>query len=314
VFFTSGGTEANNWALLGAAEAMRRRGTHIITTEIEHESVLKPMQHLEKQGFAVTYLKPDSDGRVPADAVTEALREDTILVSVMLVNNETGAKQPVSEIAGALRRAGSDALLHTDAVQAFCKIPFTTKTLGADLVTVSAHKIQGPKGAGALFIKRSVKLPPLILGGGQERGARSGTEALPAVGAFGEAARLGHAELAETAAGIREVREYTAERLLEKLPDLRLIGAGDAPHILSISLPGYKSEVLMNALEAEGVSVSKSSACKRGARSHVLRAMHLPDIVIDGTIRVSFSAESTIEEADYFIAKLAEAKNQLFHL
>ena len=179
VFFTSGGTEANNWAILSAAEAMRRRGAHIITTEMEHESVLKPVQHLEKQGFAVTYLKPDSDGRVPADAVAEALRPDTILVSVMLVNNETGARQPVSEIAGALQKAGSNALLHTDAVQAFCKIPFSAKTLAADLITVSAHKIQGPKGAGALFIKRGIRLPPLIWGGGQERGARSGTEAPP---------------------------------------------------------------------------------------------------------------------------------------
>ena len=229
----------------------------------------------------------------------------------MLVNNETGAVNPVTEIASAVKGSGCGALIHTDAVQAFCKIPFSAGKLGADLISVSSHKIHGPKGAGALWIRSGVKIKPVVFGGGQERGMRSGTEGLPAIAAFGEAARLGAAEAEETVKNMRTVREHTVSLLRERIPECVFIGEGDAPHILSVSLPGYRSEVLMNYLEAEGVFVSKGSACKKGARSHVLTAMGLPAKVIDGAIRVSFSRYSTTEEAEFFAGKLAEAASKL---
>lgn len=312
IFFTSGGTEADNWAILGTAELMRHRGKHIITTAVEHDAVLKTAEKLMTKGYEITYLVPDPvTGRVSAEAVEEALREDTVLVSVMLVNNETGAVNPIREISDMLRRRGSQAFLHTDAVQAFCKIPFTVKTLGADLITLSSHKIHGPKGAGALYIRKGLRLPPLITGGGQEGGYRSGTEPIPAITGFAAAAAKGAAEVKTGQAHMRELREFTVKALSEKLDDILFIGQGDAPHILSISLPGYKSEVLMNFLDAAGICVSKSSACKKGGRSHVLEAMKLPVDVIDGAIRVSFCVENTKEEAEYFVNTLAEACSKL---
>ena len=312
IVFTSGGTESNNLALFGAAEFMHRRGRHIITTEIEHFSVVNPIEKLSRQGWDVTYLRPDENGRVTEADFTAALRDDTVLVSVMLVNNETGARNPVEDIARVLKNSGSKALLHVDAVQGLCKVPFSVKTLGADFISVSAHKIHGPKGVGALYIKRGIRIPPLLMGGGQENELRAGTEAIPAIAGFGEAVRLGMLEMQTATASMEEVRAQVISLLAEKLPEVRVIGAGDAPHILSISLPGYKSEVLMNFLEAEGICVSKSSACKKGKRSHVLEAMRLPDAVIDGALRVSFSRYSTVEEAEYFVTKLCEARERLF--
>jgi cysteine desulfurase len=312
VFFTSGGTEADNWAILGGAELLSRRGRHIVTALSEHDAVRKPVALLESRGYSVTWLRPDKTGRIPAEDFAAAVREDTVLASVMLINNETGTVNPVGEMAQALKRRNPQALFHTDAVQGFMKGPFTVKALGADLVSVSAHKIHGPKGAGALYIKKGVRLPPLLHGGGQEKEKRSGTEALPAVVGFGTAALLAAAEKSETWAAVRALREYTVSRLREKLPEAVILSPKDgSAYILSLSLPGYKSEVLMNYLEAEGVYVSKSSACKRGARSHVLEAMGLQNSVIDGALRVSFSRYSTAEEADYFVEKLAEAAGRL---
>ncbi|MBO4832112.1 MAG: cysteine desulfurase [Oscillospiraceae bacterium] len=311
IFFTSGGTEADNLALRGGAEAMRHKGRHIVISSVEHDAVAKCAEKLETEGWEITRVAPDGAGRITAGAVKEALRPDTVLVSVMLVNNETGAVNPVQEIASAVKSSGCGALVHTDAVQALCKVPFSVKTLGADLVSLSSHKIHGPKGTGALWIKSGVKIKPVLMGGGQEKGMRSGTEGLPGIAAFGEAARLGAAEAEETAKSMRAVREHTVQLLKEKLPECVFIGEGDAPHILSLSLPGCKSEVLMNYLEAEGVFVSKGSACKKGARSHVLAAMGLPGRVIDGAIRVSFSKYSTEAEAEYFAEKLSEAVSRL---
>ena len=311
IFFTSGGTEADNLALLGGAEAMRHKGRHIVISSVEHDAVGRCAEKLASEGWEVTQVPPDRDGRITAEAVKEALRPETSIVSVMLVNNETGAVNPVADIAAEVKRSGCGALVHTDAVQALCKVPYTVKTLGADLVSLSSHKIHGPKGAGALWIKSGVKIKPVLLGGGQEGGMRSGTEALPAIAAFGEAARLGAAEAAESAENMRAVRGLTVSLLREKLPECVFIGAGDAPHILSVSLPGYRSEVLMNFLEAEGIFVSKGSACKKGARSHVLTALGLPGRVIDGAIRVSFSKYSTAAEAEYFVQKLSEAAARL---
>jgi cysteine desulfurase len=268
---------------------------------------MEPVKKLETMGWAVTYLMPDSAGRIPAGSFAAALREDTVFASVMLVNNETGAVNPISEYSREIKRRGMCTVLHTDAVQGFCKIPFSVKTLGADIVTVSAHKIHGPKGIGALYIKEGVKLSPMILGGGQESGKRPGTEAIPAIAGFGEAARLGRIELQETSAIVRNIRNHTSTRLFEELPDIVMIGCGDSPFLLSISLPGYKSEVLMSFLDGEGICVSKSSACKKGARSRVLEAMRLKNDIIDGALRVSFSRFSTIDESEYFVSTLKQA-------
>ena len=314
VFFTSGGTEADNWALMSAAELMRHRGRHVITTAVEHDAVLKTAAKLEKIGYEVSYIGTDDAGRIDMQELKAALREDTVLVSAMLVNNETGAVNDIAAISRELRMRRSAALLHTDAVQAFCKIPFAVKLLGADLVTLSSHKIHGPKGIGALYVKKGLRLPPLLLGGGQERGYRSGTEGLPNIVGFGVAAKIGRELLPQTEKNLRALREYTKNRVTELIPEAVTIGEGDAPHILSISLPGYKSEVLMNYLDAEGICVSKSSACKKGGRSHVLEAMRIPNEIIDGTIRVSFSRMNTMEEAEYFAVKLKAAADRLIRV
>ena len=307
IYFTSGGTEADNWAILGSAEALSRRGKHIITSATEHDAVMAPVKKLEKDGWEVTYLMPDTAGRIPGGSFADALREDTVFASVMLVNNETGAVNPVEEYSAEIKRRNLSTVLHTDAVQGLCKIPVSIKTLGADLVTVSAHKIHGPKGVGALYVKSGVKLSPLLLGGGHENGKRPGTEPLPAIAGFGEAARLGRLELEQTSAAVRTLREYTATRIAELLPEAVIIGNGDSPFLLSISLPGHKSEVLMNFLEGECICVSKSAACKKGARSRVLESMRLKNEVIDGTLRVSFSRYNTRDEAEHFVKTLEKA-------
>ncbi len=306
IFFTSGGTEADNWAVLGGAYSKRHEGRHIITTAAEHDAVLNSAKRLAEEGWEVTYLAPDASGAVTPESLEAALRDDTVLVSVMLVNNETGAINPVSEMAEVLRSRGSKALLHTDAVQAFLKIPFTPATLGADMITVNSHKVHGPKGAGALWIKPGVKPRPILCGGGQENGVRPGTEALPAIAGFAAAVEIGVRRFPISAEKIDKLREYLVLLVRDRLPDAVFIGGG-APHIQSLSLPGYRSEVLMNFLDAAGIAVSKSSACKKGARSHVLEAMGLPANVIDGAIRVSLSQYNTPEEAEYFADTLAEA-------
>jgi len=248
---------------------------------------------------------------VSLDEFRSALREDTILVSVMLVNNETGAVNPIPEMANILKEKKSKALFHTDGVQALCKIPISVSKLGADMLSLSSHKIHGPKGCGALYIRKGLQLQPLVAGGGQEGGFRAGTEAMPAIAGFGAAAELGAKKLSESSAHMFEVRSFLKEELTARLPELIVIGQGDAPHILSISLPGYRSEVLMNYLDAQGISVSKSSACKKGARSHVLEAMGVPAKVIDGAIRISLCRYNTEEEAVYFAEMLQKAAESL---
>ena len=310
IVFTSGGTESDNWAIRGAAKLQQRRGKHIISSRTEHDAVRQPLIQLEREGWEVTWLSPGPDGAVPPEAVAAALRPDTALVTLMLVNNETGAITDIAGVSRVLREAGSGALLHTDAVQAYGKLPFTARVLGADLVSLSGHKIHAPKGIGALYIGAGVKLPPLILGGGQENGLRSGTEPLPQIAAFGTAAAQAAAGLAEARERMASLRSYCADTLAAAIPELVLIPGG-AAHILSLSLPGYRSEVLMNWLEREEIYVSKSSACKRGKRSHVLEAMGLPDRVIDGALRVSFSRFTTREECERFCAALIRAHDEL---
>lgn len=310
--FTSCGSEADNWALLSGAWAASARGGHVISSMAEHDAVRKSLDELERRGYEVTRLPPDPSGAVPVQAVMDALRPDTVLVSLMLVNNETGAVNDIPGLARALKKAAPKVLLHCDAVQGFLKVPFTVKSLGADMVTISGHKIHAPKGIGALYIRSGLHLRPLILGGSQEDGRRAGTEAMPAICAFGEAARLGRALMAESTERMAGLRQRAASRLLAENPGLVVIGGG-APHILCVSLPGYRSEVLMSVLESRGISVSKSSACKKGGRSHVLEAMGLPAPVIDGALRLGLSRYTTAEELDAFCLCLREARETLAH-
>ena len=310
--FTSCGSEADNWALLSGAWAASARGGHVISSMAEHDAVRKSLDELERRGYEVTRLPPDPSGAVPVQAVLDALRPDTVLVSLMLVNNETGAVNDIPGLARALKKAAPKVLLHCDAVQGFLKVPFTVKSLGADMVTISGHKIHAPKGIGALYIRSGLHLRPLILGGSQEDGHRAGTEAMPAICAFGEAARLGRALMAESTERMAGLRQRAVSRLLAENPGLVVIGGG-APHILCVSLPGYRSEVLMSVLESRGISVSKSSACKKGGRSHVLEAMGLPAPVIDGALRLGLSRYTTAEELDAFCLCLREARETLAH-
>ena len=310
--FTSCGSESDNWALLGAAEAMRRRGLHVISSAVEHDAIRRSLDELEARGFTVTRLRPDRFGAVPAEAVRAALTPDTILVSLMLVNNETGAVTDIPAVSRLLRETGSPALLHTDAVQAFGKLPFSAGSLGADLISISGHKIHAPKGIGALYIRQGVRLRPFLVGGGQEDGRRAGTEALPQIAAFGTACALAKSCLAESSARMAAFKRNIVERLSAELPDLRWLDTG-APHILSLSLPGFRSEVLMNFLEAREVYVSKSSACKKGARSHVLEAIGLDARTIDGALRIGLSRYTVTEDVDALCAGLLEAHATLAH-
>ena len=310
--FTSCGSESDNWAILNGAELMRRKGMHIISSQVEHDAVRKSLDELERRGFEVTRLKPDDTGAIPVQAVMEALRPDTVLVTLMLVNNETGAVTDIGAIAKAMKKAGSQALLHTDAVQAFMKLPFTVKTLGADLVSVSGHKIHAPKGIGALYIKNGVKLKPYLLGGGQENGRRAGTEAMPQIAAFGAACQTAREHLQENYERMAALRQLAIDALRRDIPELVVIGGG-APHILSISLPGWRSEVLMNYMEAREIYVSKSSACKKGGRSHVLEAIGLAPKVIDGAIRIGLSRFTPQEDILALCAALQEARSKLAH-
>ena len=310
--FTSCGSESDNWAILNGAELMRRKGMHIISSQVEHDAVRKSLDELERRGFEVTRLKPDEAGAIPVQAVMEALRPDTVLVTLMLVNNETGAVTDIGAIARAMKKAGSQALLHTDAVQAFMKLPFTVKSLGADLISVSGHKIHAPKGIGALYIKNGVKLKPYLLGGSQENGRRAGTEAMPQIAAFGAACQAAREHLQENFERMAALRQLAIEELRRDIPELVVIGGG-APHILSISLPGWRSEVLMNYMEAQEIYVSKSSACKKGGRSHVLEAIGLAPKVIEGAIRIGLSRFTTQEDILALCAALKEARSKLAH-
>ena len=312
VYFTSCGSESDVWAITKGAESLARRGKHIISSAVEHDAVRKTLAELETRGFEVTYLAPESDGSISVESVKNALRSDTVLVTLMMVNNETGAITDIAGVAKMLKAEGSKALLHTDAVQGFMKVPFKAKTLGADMISLSGHKIHAPKGIGALYIKTGVKIKPLIRGGAQESGMRAGTEAMPQIAAFGAAAEIAFAGMKDNCEKMSALREQAIRTITETIPEALVIGGG-APHILSVSLSGWRSEVLMNYLEAKGIFVSRSSACKKGGRSHVLEAMHLPAAVIDGAIRISFSRFNTPEDVSALCSALLEAHDTLAH-
>ena len=310
--FTSCGSESDNWAILAGAEANRRAGRHVISSAVEHDAVRRSLDLLEQRGWEVTRLMPAPDGSIRAEDVQGALREDTALVSLMMVNNETGGVTDIASIARMLKAAGSKALLHTDAVQAFLKIPFSARTLGADLIIISGHKIHAPKGVGALYVRSGLRLQPFLVGGGQENGRRAGTEASSQIAAFGAAAEIAKRSLAENSARMAAFKAQTTERLHAAIPELVHIDSA-APHILSVSLPGWRSEVLMNFLEARGIYVSKSSACKKGARSHVLEAVGLSAPVIDGALRIGLSRFTTQEDIDALCLALKDARDSLAH-
>lgn len=303
IFFTSGGTEADNWAIFSTAERLGKRGKHIITTAVEHHAVLHPMQKLEQRGFEVTYLQPDALGNIAVEDLQKALRPDTILVSIMMVNNETGAVMPIERMAKLTHRICPNALFHTDAVQGFFKVPFRARTLGADMISVSGHKVHAGKGVGALYL--APKLPPFILGGGQEGGLRSGTENLPMIAGFAAACRTQNPEKLRQIAQQNGLKKQMQDRLRE-MDGVTLIGAQEAPHVINLAVAGLRSQGLLNALQERGICVSAGSACSKGHRSHVLEAMGVAPELIDGSIRVSLSADTTQEEADAFLAALPE--------
>ena len=301
VFFTSGGTEADNWAIFGTVKRLGKRGKHIITTAIEHHAVLNCMKDLENQGFDVTYLQPDNLGNISVDSLKAALRKDTILVSIMMVNNEVGSVMPIEKMAKLTHRMCPDAIFHTDAVQGFLKVPFAAKTLGADLITVSSHKVHGPKGAGALYISPRLKsFPALLLGGGQEGNYRSGTEATPAIAGFAAAAAAGAATFREDITREKELLNVLVEKLC-KLDGVKINGAHDAPHILSLSIPGVPTQNTINILQDANICVSAGSACAKGHRSHTLTAMNLSPEIMDGSFRVSICKDTTQEELDRLV-------------
>ena len=298
VFFTSGGTEADNWAIFSTVKRMGKRGRHIITTAIEHHAILHCMKELESQGFEVTYLQPDSMGRITLEALKAALRKDTILVSVMMVNNEVGSVMPISAMAKLTHRICPDAIFHTDAVQGFLKVPFSAKTLGADLISVSAHKIHGPKGVGALYISPRLKsFPAMMIGGGQENNLRSGTEGTPAIFGFAAACSGVSASFRADSAREKQLLDTLAEKL-SALEGVRINGCHEAPHVLSVGIPGVPTQNSINILQDQGICVSAGSACAKGHRSHVLSAMKVAPEVIDSSFRISICRETAQEELD----------------
>ena len=308
IYFTSGGTEADNWAIKGAAKALAGRGRHIVTTRIEHPAVLNTCRALEESGFEVTYLDVDRYGMVKIQDVQEALRPDTILISVMFANNEIGTLEPIAEI-GAL--AGEKGILfHTDAVQAYGQVPVQVQELGIDLMSVSAHKLNGPKGVGCLYIKRGSRLRSFVHGGGQERNSRAGTENVPGIVGFAAAAKRAVRIMEEKTAKETALRDYLTERLLTEIPGSRLNGHPKLrlPGNVNISFPGIEGESLLIMLDMQGICASSGSACSSGAidPSHVLLAIGLSEKEARGALRLTLSEENTKEELDAAVEKVKE--------
>lgn len=310
IYFTGSGTEGNNTALLGAAAARKKRGKRIITTAIEHPSVLETVKRLENDGFEVIYLKPQANGVISVDDLKNAIDKNTILVSIMLVNNETGAIQPVKEASQIIKQSGAPALLHCDGVQAFGKMPINLSELGVDLFTASGHKIHGPKGVGVLYIKKGVAIKPLVTGGGQEKNMRSGTESVPLVyGLKGAIDELG--AINENLKKQKDLWLYAKDTLLDT--NLVTVNSSDdaLPYILNVSVAGYRSETLLHFLEAQGVYVSSGSACAKGEGSYVLREMGLSRQLVDSALRISFSRYNTRDDIDALKSALISATQKL---
>ena len=306
LIFTSGGTESNNLALIGTALAKNRLGKHIISTTIEHASVSATLEFMKSQGFEVTLIGTDEHGIVDPEEVAKAVREDTILVSCMMVNNEVGAIEPVAEISAAVKKINPDIYMHVDAIQAYGKLPVYPSKLGADLVSVSGHKIHGPKGSGALYVKKGILIRPIIYGGGQGNGMRSGTENVPAIAGFGAAAEESFRDFDKKIEHIKEVKEYLVEKLTS-LPEV-YNNSGDAPHIASFSFVGVRSEVMLHSLEDRGIYTSSGSACSshKRAASNVLTSMGLTKDRLESTLRFSIGEDNTKEQVDSIFEAISE--------
>ena len=307
IYFTSGGTEANNMALIGAAMANKRSGKHIISTCIEHASVYNPLGFLEEEGFEVTYLPVDQRGIVDPEQLQAALRPDTILVSIMCVNNEIGAVEPVAEIGQRIKKYNPEIIFHTDCIQAYGKMKCFPKKWKVDLLSVSGHKIHGPKGVGFLYVKEGTKINPIIWGGNQQSGMRSGTENVPGIAGLGCAARIVYTDHKEKTEHIRQVKDHFIERVMNELTEVKN-NSGEAPHIASISFPGVRSEVLLHALEEKGIYVSAGSACSSNKPqiSGTLKGIGLDKTHYESTLRFSFCIDNTLEEADACVEALKE--------
>ena len=328
ILFTSGGTESDNTAIIGGAMAKHRLGKHLITTAIEHPAVLNTMKYLEEQGFEVTYLGVGEDGRIDLAELESAIREDTILVSIMAVNNEIGARQPIEEAAQIIHKKNSNILFHVDAVQGYGKYRFNLKQAGIDMMSVSGHKIHGPKGVGFLYVRSGVRIVPISFGGGQQAGLRSGTLNVPGIAGLGLASEMIYKDFDEKSKKLYSLKKRLIEGLIEKLPDIRINGlfAGDknvselsdeeldaaikqtAPHIVSVSVKGVRAEVLLHALEDKEIYVSAGSACSSNhpSVSATLKAVSLPKELLDSTVRLSMSEFTTQQEIDDTVEAFAE--------
>lgn len=310
VYFTGSGTESNNTALLGAAESRKKRGKRIVTTAVEHPSVLETIKKLQADGFEVIFLKPQANGVVSADDLRSAINQNTILVSIMLVNNETGAIQPVKEAASIIKSVGAPALLHCDGVQAFGKMPINLNDLGVDLFSASGHKIHGPKGVGVLYVKKGVTIKPLLIGGGQEKNMRSGTESVPLIyGLKGAIDNLGNTN--ENLKKQKELWSYAKETLLDT-GFIKINSSDDVlPYVLNISVEGYRSETLLHFLESQGIYVSSGSACAKGEGSYVLNEMGFDRKRIDSALRISFSRYNIKEDVESLKSAIITATQKL---
>ncbi|AOY76756.1 cysteine desulfurase family protein [Clostridium formicaceticum] len=316
VIFTSGGTEANNLAIRGLVKAHSRKGNHLITSKIEHKSVLSLLQQLEEEGFEVTYLDVDEKGFISLEKLEKAVKENTILVSVMHVNNEVGSVQPIKEITKIVRQKNPNTRIHIDGVQSFGKIKYFVKDLEIDSLSISAHKFHGPKGIGALYLRNSVRMIPLLVGGGQELELRAGTENVPGIFGLGEAVRLLLEEQDKKINEIKNLKKHLLRRLREKLEDIYIATEEDdqyAPHIINVSLKGVRSEIMLHSLESDGIYISSGSACssKKRGYSHVLEAMGMRESHIDSAIRISLSHTNTVEEIDYAVDSIKRHLNSL---
>ena len=305
IVFTSGGTESNNLAIIGSAMANQRAGKHIITTQVEHASVANTMKFLEDNGFEVTYLGVDHDGRISLDELKSAMRPDTILVSIMQVNNEIGAVMPVEEAGKLIKEINPNTLFHVDAIQSYGKLHISPKNMSCDLLSVSGHKIHGPKGSGFLYIKDKTKIKPIIYGGGQQKGMRSGTENVPAIAGLGVAAEEIYTDLDKKIEAMYELKSHFINEVT-KIDGVTVNGLTDktsAPHIVSVSIQGVRAEVILHTLEDKNIYVSAGSACSsnKPAVSATLKAIGLPNELLDSTVRFSFCVDTTIEEIDYAI-------------
>ena len=310
IFYTSGGTESDNWALMGAASANSRAGRHLITTKVEHPAILQTMEYLESIGYEVTYLSVDKQGIIRLEELEKAIRPDTILVSIMHVNNEVGAVQPIEEAGPLIKRVNPKTLFHVDGVQSFGKYKIFPKKSKIDMLSVSGHKIHGPKGTGFLYVDEHVKIKPILFGGGQQKGMRSGTENVPGVAGIGKATQLMYRDLATDVDRLYELKRYFTDGILQ-ISNVRVNGPmyeEGAPHIVSVSFAGVRSEVLLHALEDRGVFVSAGSACasNKHSVSATLKSMGVVQDMLDSTIRFSFSVFTTKEELDYTLKCLNE--------